>query len=87
MRMTYIVGIIIFILFMLAANSKREEDNLRNEGLIPPADQPCTDEQIEMLLQRGHKIQAIKLYRQTHNVGLKEAKEAVEKFDGQRNPK
>ena len=30
------------------------------------------------LMQRGRKIEAIKLYREEHGVGLREAKEAVE---------
>jgi len=30
------------------------------------------------LMQRGRKIDAIKLYREEHGVGLREAKEAVE---------
>jgi ribosomal protein L7/L12 len=33
---------------------------------------------LQSLLQSGNKLQAIKLYRQSHGVGLKEAKEAVE---------
>jgi ribosomal protein L7/L12 len=35
-------------------------------------------ETIESLVADGRKIEAIKLYRQQHGVGLKEAKDAVE---------
>ena len=36
------------------------------------------DSQILQLMQTGRKIDAIKLYRETRRVGLKEAKDAVE---------
>lgn len=32
-------------------------------------------------LYRGQKIEAIKLYRESHNCGLKEAKDAVEELE------
>lgn len=38
----------------------------------------ATEEDIPRLLMSGHKIDAIKVYRRLHGVGLKEAKEAVE---------
>lgn len=38
-----------------------------------------TDEVVS-LLERGEKIQAVKLYREKSGVGLKEAKEAVEEL-------
>jgi hypothetical protein len=55
----------------------------------PPADLPqsiagLSDEQGQQVLNEitaGHKIQAIKLYRQFTNVGLKEAKDAVEEIE------
>lgn len=37
--------------------------------------------EIKNLMARGQKIQAIKLFRETFNVGLKEAKEAVERLE------
>jgi ribosomal protein L7/L12 len=46
------------------------------------------EEQIERLICAGRKIEAIKLHRQAHGTGLREAKEAVEaeesrlKFEG-----
>jgi ribosomal protein L7/L12 len=39
---------------------------------------PKNDEEIQLLVNKGQKIQAIKLYREKYNVGLKEAKDAVE---------
>jgi ribosomal protein L7/L12 len=40
------------------------------------------DEQIKQLVQSGRKIEAIKLYRQQTGVGLKEAKENIERNYG-----
>jgi hypothetical protein len=49
----------------------------RAGGLYPPAGQG-SDADILTLLGRGEKLLAIRLYRQLHGGGLKEAKEAVE---------
>lgn len=50
-----------------------------------PARQPTpatpasgTDEQVQALAAKGEVIDAIKLYREIHDVGLKEAKDAVD---------
>jgi ribosomal protein L7/L12 len=37
--------------------------------------------QIEAELRAGRKINAIKLYREAHNVGLKEAKDAIDEME------
>lgn len=59
-----------------------EIDRLR--GDITPLDpasavDPITPE-IAAAIRSGRKIEAIKLYRQAHGVGLKEAKDAVDAF-------
>lgn len=40
-----------------------------------------TASQIEAALQRGQKIEAIKIYRDATHCGLKEAKDAIERGD------
>lgn len=53
-------------------------------GNSPPLP-PMTPEQlgeVERLARAGDKISAIKLYRKLTGVGLKEAKDAVEKLSG-----
>ncbi len=46
---------------------------------LPAAAAPAeAGAQIQQLAAAGRKIEAIKLYREAHGVGLKEAKEAVE---------
>ncbi len=47
-----------------------------------PTDQGTTLDQVAQLARSGHKIEAIKLYRQHTGVGLKEAKDAVEAMTG-----
>ena len=49
---------------------------------VRPDDSELTD-QIVGLLGRGEKIEAVKLYRNQFGVGLKEAKEAVERIGEQ----
>ncbi|MFG3342119.1 ribosomal protein L7/L12 [Glycomyces sp. NPDC048151] len=45
----------------------------------PPQPDPLAD--VRELARRGKTIQAIKAYRERTGVGLKEAKEAVERLD------
>ena len=47
---------------------------------IPEPPQNLTDADIRNAALQGQKIQAIKWYRQLHGVGLKDAKDAVEKM-------
>jgi ribosomal protein L7/L12 len=42
------------------------------------ANSSALDPRIVEYLKKGNKIEAIKIYREIHNVGLAEAKEAVE---------
>lgn len=52
-------------------------------GVQPEAALPQNHAQPELreLIRSGQKIQAIKLYRELHGVGLKEAKDAVEELE------
>ncbi|SEM30498.1 ribosomal protein L7/L12 [Streptacidiphilus jiangxiensis] len=50
------------------------------EDVVPTSD---TDPEILELVRRGKKIQAIKVYRERTGVGLREAKDAVDRLDEQ----
>lgn len=55
-------------------------------GQTPPASQPelyrqPSLDQVRELVNAGNKIMAIKVYREIYNVGLKEAKDAVEAME------
>ena len=65
-----IIGIVVVLGILLAIG----------RGSSPEIPDNVTDEDIRTLAQQGKKIQAIKWYRALHGVGLKEAKEAVERM-------
>ena len=68
------------------AEAKAAVESLETSGsfteTVQPDDSDLT-QQIVNLLGRGEKIEAIKIYRQRFGVGLKEAKEAVERLGEQ----
>jgi hypothetical protein len=59
-------------------------------GVLPaslPSGQPDSTAEMRQLLRDGRKIEAIRVYRRVYGVGLKEAKDAVERLEpGQRLP-
>jgi hypothetical protein len=55
-------------------------DPLTNVGQLAPERQAQKIQEIMRLIQANQKIEAIKLYRETFGVGLKEAKDAVDAF-------
>ena len=63
--------------FLVDRFFRARTERLRDTGLLPPAGQG-TAADVERLIRERRKIGAIKLYREIHGVGLKEAKEAVE---------
>jgi len=52
---------------------KRIQFDIQNDALL--------NEQINQLLAKRQKIQAVKIYREAHNCGLKEAKDAVDAIE------
>jgi len=61
--------------------SRQETKRLRSRGLLPEPGQTPTLEHVKRLVTAGEKIQAIKMYREIHRVGLKEAKDVVERMN------
>ena len=51
------------------------QSGIQNDALL--------DEQIKQFLARRQKIQAVKIYRETQNCGLKDAKDAVDIIEAQ----
>lgn len=80
MGVRILFGLILLIAFAFFVNwlNTRKVQKLRDAGIYPPAGLE-TDGDVDRLLQLGMKIEAIKIYRTVHGVGLKEAKEAVER--------
>jgi len=58
------------------ANSEELLTQSYHDGQLPPPDEVAKD-----FVRRGRKIEAIKRYREQTNVGLKEAKDAVEAYE------
>ncbi|MGC1549817.1 MAG: hypothetical protein WA777_14945 [Rhodanobacter sp.] len=60
--------------FELARNLYSKQ---RATAPVRPAES-ISDAEIEAAVHQGHYIEAIKLYRQRHNCGLKDAKQAID---------
>ena len=75
------VGLFIITLIFAA----RRNVALRRSGIMPAAGQ-ATMADVERLARTGEKIAAIRCYREIHNVGLAEAKKAVEDLALKSNP-
>ena len=73
-----VIGAVLLVLLVIARRIDQRTQRLRQEGLYPREGQETAGD-VDRLLQLGHKIEAIKVYRALHGVGLKEAKEAVER--------
>lgn len=71
------IAIAAAIVSLLNRNSARRLESLKRSGVYPLPGQE-TAAHVDRLIRGNHKIEAIKVYRTIHGVGLKEAKEAVE---------
>lgn len=69
--------------FLLGRGSRRERGRYVGQppqgdrGLAPVAG-GASDAELRALLAAGKTVEAIKRYRETHGVGLKEAKDAID---------
>ena len=75
----HIVGIVVLVVLLIDWFNRSKIKRAQASGLYPKRGQG-TDEDVKRLLSHGQKIMAIKLYREIHDVGLKDAKEAVERI-------
>lgn len=70
----------------LAEAKQAIEEMARNESAKPPDgtrdyDNPILEARIKSLLAKGKKIEAVKVYREEYRVGLKAAKDAVDRIE------
>ena len=79
MEILYIIAGVALLLWILSARHKSKVREAREAGIYPPSGRG-SDEDVRRLIGLGQKIMAIKLYREIHGVGLKEAKDAVEQM-------
>jgi ribosomal protein L7/L12 len=75
-----------FDIIQLRARVAELEDKLekvyRHLGLAYDSNAPAEDPRLIACLRQGNLIEAIKVYRENHNVSLAEAKAAVEQMRG-----
>ena len=79
------LGGFVLLLVVMAVWSRGRVEQVRQPELSLPVG-AGTDGDIARLVDAGQKIAAIKLYRRLHNVGLKDAKDAVDKLAAERAP-
>lgn len=70
----------------LAEAKAAVEEMAHNEAIKPPDgvmnyDNPILEGRIKSLLSKRKKIEAVKIYREEYGVGLKEAKDAVDRME------
>jgi len=70
----------------LAEAKEAIEAMARGEAVKPPSgrmdyDNPILEAKIQSLLANRQKIEAVKIYREEYGIGLKEAKDAVDKIE------
>lgn len=70
----------------LAEAKEAVEAMARGEAIKPPSgamdyDNPILEARIRSLLSKRQKVEAVKIYRDEYGVGLKDAKEAVDRIE------
>lgn len=70
----------------LAEAKQAVEQMARMEAARPPSDSrnfdnPVLESKIRSMLAQGKKIEAVKIYREEYGIGLKEAKDAVDRIE------
>jgi ribosomal protein L7/L12 len=75
-----------FEIIQLRARVAELEDKLekvyRHLGLTYDANAPAEDPRLIAYIRQGNMLEAIKVYREIYNVGLAEAKAAIEQMRG-----
>jgi ribosomal protein L7/L12 len=70
----------------LAEAKDAVEAMARGEAIKPPSgvrdyDNPILDGRIKSMLSKGQKVEAVRIYREEYGIGLKEAKDAVDRIE------
>jgi ribosomal protein L7/L12 len=71
--------VITIVVFLMVANvtSRTRERRALESGMYPQPGEG-TDSDVRRLVMSGEHMLAIKLYREIHHVGLKEARDAID---------
>ena len=75
----WLVPVFLFIGFLLGWMSRGSNES--GVTIMPPRSPEELDGRIRGLLAQGKTIEAIKIYREFHHVGLKDAKDVVDAME------
>lgn len=75
----WLVPVFLFIGFLLGWISRGSDES--GVTVIPPRSPEELDGRVRGLLAQGRTIEAIKIYRQFHHVGLKDAKDIIDAME------
>lgn len=73
-----VIGLLLTVGWVIAVRLQRRVQRLKDAGVFPQPGEE-TEADVDRLLHLGLKIEAIKVFRTVHEVGLREAKDAVKK--------
>jgi ribosomal protein L7/L12 len=79
--------VITIVVFLVVADlaSRLKERRARESGLYPPPGSGSHAD-VERLVAAGETMLAVKLYREIHHVGMKDAKDAVDGIRSRMEP-
>ena len=77
------VAILIFFIFITGGKKKKQIQNLRSQGKLPPENEQSFTA-VKALVDYGFTIEGIKMYRDLTGRGLKQAKQAIEEYQKSR---
>ncbi len=73
-----VIGALLVLGSLMVQRRRKKIADLRRTGVYPrPGEE--TEADLDRLIMKGHKIEAIRVFRALHDADLKEAKEAVER--------
>jgi len=75
----WLVPVFLFIGFLLGWTSRGSNES--GVTIIPPRSPGELDGRIRGLLAQGKTIEAIKIYREVHHVGLKDGKDIIDAME------
>jgi len=76
-KILMVIAVLLVLGYLVSWRTRQKVRRLQEEGVYPQDGEERSAD-VDRLILLGHKIEAIKVYRQLHGSGLKEAKHAVE---------
>jgi hypothetical protein len=83
MTVIYVCLVIAGVFFALTGLYRVRLWSARRSGLYPPRGAGSISD-VQRLIQSGHRVLAVRLYRELHQVSLREARSAVDQLGKER---